>query len=182
MFAALLLAAGFYLNSVALTSAANSDAGLTLGVQPTPLPITSTYSTSGGQTGNIYVKNSSGTPIWENLPNVYNPSGSGSASVSYTGSGSEISTVNFTGLTENQTVIGGPEMWLGCTYNGTCSGNACTAGSCSAGYFQGLTFPIQLSSLYALHVDTAYSFDFISSEPSSLDVLIDDWITPSVDI
>lgn len=115
---------------------------------------------------NIY--NSASQPIWNLQPDGWNvnSSASGSSTVKYTDSGSIVATVDFAGLT-NEYTNGGPLIIYG--------RQACCAENADA---QGITFPIQLSSLNAFNIDVAYTLKNTAA-PYDQDVMFDEYLMPT---
>jgi Glycosyl hydrolase family 12 len=114
------------------------------------------------------IDNSSYAELWELQPDGWNisTSASGSSTVEYTGSGSIVGTVDFTGLNVAD-VNGSPLIQYGATVDDATPISG-----------QGLTFPVQLSTLWALNTDVTYDISNTTT-PYNQDVIYDEWLTPS---
>jgi hypothetical protein len=112
--------------------------------------------------------NTNGQEMWLIHPDGWNvnSSASGSSTVKYTGSGSIVARVDFTGLTKDW-VNGGPLIQYG--------RQVCCAENADA---QGIAFPIQLSTLSAFNVDVAYTLHNTAA-PYDQDVMFDDYLMPT---
>ena len=164
--------------STALTTLTTTDTSLRLGtygvgypkygrVAP-PVSVECVPSNCDAKYPGLYVYNSARRAIWNIGPDGWavNTSASGSSTVKYTGSGSIVATVDFAGLT-NAFVNGGPIIIYG--------REPCCALNADA---QGITFPLQLSSLNAFNVDVAYTLNNTAA-PYDQDVMFDEYLMPT---
>jgi hypothetical protein len=126
--------------------------------------------TTNGTSTNPFVPKTSDTSIhlWQLLANPWGVSNlsSGSTTISYSGTGSVVTTVNYTGVSSSG-VSGYPfVLYGGDPYNSPPINS------------QGPTFPAQISSMSSLIADVSYTLS-LTNAPGNLDVGYDEWIIPS---
>lgn len=126
--------------------------------------------TLNGTSSNPFVLKTSNASLhlWQILANPWGVSSltSGSTSISYTGSGSVVTTVNYIGVNSSG-VSGYPFIIYGSDPYGTTPINT-----------QGPTFPAKISSMSSLIADVKYTL-LLTSAPGNLDVGFDQWVVPT---
>jgi hypothetical protein len=110
-----------------------------------------------------------GTTLWREFANPWGVTSAttGTSTVNYNGSGTMLFTINYTGVSPASGVDGFPLL----RYGGDIFNTAPILG-------QGLTFPVQVSAMSSLVVDTTYTLTNTTA-PANQDVGWDQWVIPT---